>query len=67
MFPCQKLHVSSEAGPEPVCLQELRRMVGHLQAWGIPLEAIAVDPLLAPHADYYSGVIFQVHVTPASP
>jgi hypothetical protein len=23
---------------------------------------VAVDPLLRPHADYYSGVAFQVHL-----
>jgi hypothetical protein len=44
-------------------LQELRIFLEHLQAWGLPLLSLAIDPLMAPHADYFSGIIFQLHVS----
>lgn len=52
-------------GVELPCLQELRCLLGHLHAWGIPASAVTVDPLMAPHAEYYSGAMFQLHILPS--
>jgi histidyl-tRNA synthetase len=40
-------------------LEAVRTIIGHLRAWGLPGAQVALDPLLRPHCDYYSGVVFQ--------
>lgn len=41
-------------------LEAVRLVTAHLHAWGLPGAQVVLDPLLRPHADYYSGVVFQV-------
>ncbi|CAL8462314.1 g1847 [Coccomyxa elongata] len=43
-------------------LEAVRLVTAHLHAWGLPGAQVVVDPLLRPHADYYSGIVFQVHL-----
>ena len=45
-------------------LEAVRLVTAHLRAWGLPGAQVVVDPLLRPHADYYSGVVFQVRFHP---
>lgn len=40
----------------------LATLAGHLRAWGLPGAQLAVDPLLRPHADYFTGVSYQIHL-----
>ncbi|KAK9811583.1 hypothetical protein WJX72_006503 [[Myrmecia] bisecta] len=44
------------------CLEELQMLVSHLRTWGLSSGTLVVDPLLRPHTDYFSGVVFQVHL-----
>lgn len=48
------------SGQVQAALEAVRIVIGHLRAWGLPGAQVAVDPLLRPHAEYYSGVAFQV-------
>uniref|UniRef100_A0A061SEW0 Eukaryotic translation initiation factor 2-alpha kinase 4 n=1 Tax=Tetraselmis sp. GSL018 TaxID=582737 RepID=A0A061SEW0_9CHLO len=58
----RKKTAANESSAESPCLLDLRKLVEYLEAWGIPSSAIAVDPLMARNADYYSGALFQIHV-----
>ncbi|KAK9906778.1 hypothetical protein WJX75_007809 [Coccomyxa subellipsoidea] len=50
------------SGQVQAALEAVRLVTAHLRAWGLPGAQVVVDPLLRPHADYYSGVVFQVHL-----
>lgn len=43
-------------------LEATALLMGHLGAWGVPSSRVMLEPLLRPHADYFSGVLFQVHL-----
>ncbi|KAG2496142.1 hypothetical protein HYH03_005744 [Edaphochlamys debaryana] len=43
-------------------LEELAVVMGLLELWGFPGSQVVLDPLMSPAAEYYSGVIFQVHL-----
>lgn len=47
------------SGQVQAALEAARMVTGHLRAWGLPGAQVVVDPLLRPHADYYSGTVFQ--------
>ena len=46
-------------------LEGMGLLMSHLSAWGVPSSKVMLEPLLRPHADYYSGVLFQVHLVHA--
>jgi hypothetical protein len=48
------------AGLVGAALEEMGLLGGHLGAWGVGPGRVLLDPLLRPHADYYSGALFQV-------
>lgn len=55
----QRLH---HGAPHPLaCLDELQALLPHLEAWGLPSAQLVVDPLVPPHAEYFSGPLFQFH------
>lgn len=37
-------------------------LISYLHAWGIPNNDIILEPLLRPHNQHYSGVLFQLHL-----
>ena len=37
-------------------------LISYLHAWGIANNDIVLEPLLRPHNQHYSGIIFQVHL-----
>ena len=37
-------------------------LLGHLSVWGVTARNILLDPLLLPHADYFSGLTFQAYL-----
>jgi len=41
---------------------DVQELVGHLAAWGVAASALVVDPLLPPHADYFTGALWQLHL-----
>lgn len=49
----------------PAIMDSMRLLLGHLSAWQIPPAKIVLEPLLRPHAEYFSGVLFQVHLVHA--
>jgi histidyl-tRNA synthetase len=60
---------AARSGPRPhgpaaalACLDELAALLAHLAAWGLPPACLLVDPLLAPHSDAFSGLLFQCHL-----
>ncbi|PNH06312.1 putative serine/threonine-protein kinase [Tetrabaena socialis] len=50
-------------------LDEVAALLQLLDVWGIPASQVVLDPLMAPTAEYYSGITFQVHLLglPAAP
>lgn len=46
-------------------IESLKIVTGHLAAWGLPKYVhVTVEPLLRPHADYFSGAAFQADPCP---
>lgn len=45
-----------------VALEEVAAVSQLLELWGVPQGQVVLDPLISPAAEYYSGVIFQVHL-----
>ena len=44
-------------------IESLKLVTSHLAAWNLPRYVhVTVEPFLRPHADYFTGVAFQVHV-----
>ncbi|KAI8469455.1 MAG: hypothetical protein J3K34DRAFT_459347 [Monoraphidium minutum] len=41
---------------------ELAALGAHLAVWGLSDVQVLLDPLIAPLGDYFSGVLFQVHL-----
>jgi translation initiation factor 2-alpha kinase 4 len=54
------------SGAALACLDELQQLLQYLQAWGLSQGTLVVDPLLAPHSDAFSGVLFQCHLVQGS-
>jgi translation initiation factor 2-alpha kinase 4 len=46
----------------PLWLSEIQAALPLLTVWGIPSHRLVIDPLLPPQADYYSGLLFEVHL-----
>lgn len=40
----------------------VQMLISYLHAWGIPNNDIILEPLLRPHNQHYSGVLFQLHL-----
>ena len=40
----------------------VQTLISYLHAWGIPENDLVLEPLLRPHNQHYSGVLFQVHL-----
>lgn len=49
-------------GAIPLWLSEIQAALPLLTAWGVPFARLVIDPLLPPQADYYSGLLFEVHL-----
>lgn len=43
-------------------LAVLEMVGGVLRGWGVPEEVVVLEPLLAPHTEYYNGTMFQLQV-----
>lgn len=43
-------------------MEAMALLLQHLGAWGVPASRVMLEPLMRPHADYYAGTIFQVHL-----
>lgn len=44
-------------------IESLKLVTGHLAAWSLPKYVhVTVEPYLRPHAEYFTGVAFQVCV-----
>jgi len=41
----------------------LQVLLAHLAVWGLADCNIMLEPLLVPHADYYSGLTLQLHIS----
>lgn len=55
--------------PSPLaCLDELASLLPYLADWGVPgqQQLLLIDPLVAPPADYFSGLLFQLHLVQPS-
>jgi serine/threonine protein kinase/histidyl-tRNA synthetase len=50
------------SGAIPLWRSEIQAVLPLLTAWGIPASRLVIDPLLPPQADYYSGLLFEVHL-----
>jgi len=44
----------------------MQAVLSHLSTWGLPAAGLVLDPLLPPHADYYSGILLQVRLSTAN-
>ena len=54
---------SSRSGASgSVWLSDVQTALPLLTAWGVPAGRTIVDPLLPPLADYFTGLIFEVHI-----
>eukprot|EP00798_Chlamydomonas_sp_ICE-L_P001600 gene1601-32989_t len=53
-----KLQATANAALDEV-LMVARYLVN---SWGLPPSSVIVDPLLTPHAEYFGGCLFQVHL-----
>ena len=43
-------------------IESLKLVTGHLAAWSLPKYVhVTVEPYLRPHAEYFTGVAFQVY------
>ncbi|GFR39626.1 hypothetical protein Agub_g90, partial [Astrephomene gubernaculifera] len=49
-------------GALAAALEEVAVVAQLLDVWGVPASQVVLDPLMSPAAEYYSGVIFQVHL-----
>ncbi|KAK9831407.1 hypothetical protein WJX81_002476 [Elliptochloris bilobata] len=60
--------LDSGAGPRGLppaitaALEALATLAGHLRAWGLAGAQLAIDPLLRPHAECFSGIVYQIHL-----
>ncbi len=44
-------------------IESLKLVTSHLAAWSLPKYVhVTVEPFLRPHAEYFTGVAFQVYV-----
>ena len=43
-------------------VKEVQVLLKHLATWGVTAWNIILDPLLLPHAEYFSGLTFQAHL-----
>jgi serine/threonine protein kinase/histidyl-tRNA synthetase len=57
---------TSSGGSLPIWLSDIQAALPLLTAWGIPATRLVIDPLLPPQADYYNGLIFEVHLVQES-
>jgi translation initiation factor 2-alpha kinase 4 len=58
-----RLAAAPPPGPAAAAaVEELRALLPLLGAWGVPAGRTALDPLLPPHADYFSGAVWEVHL-----
>jgi len=46
----------------PFWLSEIQAVLPLVTAWGLPAHRLVIDPVLPPQADYYSGLLFEVHL-----
>ena len=63
-------HLRIMAAQVQGAIESLKLVTSHLAAWSLPKYVhVTVEPYLRPHADYFTGVAFQVCVmfTPAPP
>ncbi len=44
-------------------IESLKIVTGHLAAWSLPKYVhVTVEPFLRPHAEYFSGAVFQARL-----
>ena len=60
--------LATARGPLPrqaaltAAIEGIALLMGHLGAWGVPSARVMLEPMMRPPAEFYSGVLCEVHL-----